>query len=61
MMEFVAEAYAAIKSLWVVWLILVFLGLVVWVYWPGHKKRLEAHRDIPFEDQPFRDQSERGC
>jgi cbb3-type cytochrome oxidase subunit 3 len=46
----VAEAYAFIKSLWLVWCVLLFAGIVAWVFWPGRKASLEAHGRIPLED-----------
>lgn len=45
-----AEAYAFLKSLWTVWLVLLFVGIVAWVYWPGQRKKMEAHARIPLED-----------
>jgi cytochrome c oxidase cbb3-type subunit 4 len=45
-----AEFYAAIKSLWVVWLMGVFLAIAVWAYWPRNKRRLQAHARIPLDD-----------
>ena len=49
-MPAVAEAYAFIKSFWLVWCVLLFAGIVAWVFWPGRKARLEAHGRIPLED-----------
>ena len=45
-----AEFYAAIKSLWVVWLMGIFLAIAVWAYWPRNRQRLEAHARIPLDD-----------
>ena len=28
------EFYATLKSLWVVWFMALFVGIVVWAYWP---------------------------
>lgn len=46
-MEALAEF---LRSFWVVWLMAIFLGIVVWVVWPGRKSKLEAHGRIPLED-----------
>lgn len=46
-----AEFYAFIQSLWLVWLFLLFLGIVAWVYWPSQKKRLESYGRIPLQDE----------
>ena len=45
-----AEFYADIKSLWVVWLMGAFLAIAVWAYWPRNKGRLQAHARIPLDD-----------
>ena len=49
-MSAVAETYAFIKSFWLVWCVLLFAGIVAWVFWPGRKADLEAHGRIPLED-----------
>ena len=38
------------RSLWVVWLMLLFLGIVAWAYWPKRKSKLQAHGQIPLRD-----------
>ncbi len=38
-----------LKSAWTVWFLLVFVGIVVSVYWPGRKREFEARGRIPFE------------
>ena len=48
-MEF-DEFYRLVRSLWVVWLLLVFVGIIVWVMWPRRKKELEEQAMIPFKD-----------
>ena len=51
-----AELYAVLKSLWVVWLMGIFLAIAVWAYWPSNKRRLQAHGRIPLDDDaPSRD------
>ena len=45
-----AEFYATLKSLWVVWLMGVFLAIAIWAYWPRNKQRFEAHARIPLDD-----------
>lgn len=53
------EFYDFMRSLWVVWLMILFVGIVVWVVWPSNKKRLEKHGEIPFKDDPDGQQPER--
>ncbi len=43
--------YRTVTSLWVVWLMAIFLGIVVWAFWPKNKERFEAHGRIPFEEE----------
>ena len=45
-----AEFYAWLKSLWVVWLIAIFVGIIVWAYWPKRKAEMDDHAKIPFRE-----------
>ena len=38
------------RSLWVLWLMLLFVVIVAWVYRPGNRKRFEKNAKIPLED-----------
>jgi cytochrome c oxidase cbb3-type subunit 4 len=38
------------RSLWVVWLSLLFLGIVVWALWPSNRRKMEEYGRIPFEE-----------
>jgi cytochrome c oxidase cbb3-type subunit IV len=42
--------YEALRSLWVVWLMALFIGIVAWVYWPRRKREMEDHGRIPLRD-----------
>ena len=46
------ELYAFVRSLWLVWLILMFLAIVAYVYWPSRKVRLESYGRMPLRDDP---------
>ncbi|MEQ8861029.1 MAG: cbb3-type cytochrome c oxidase subunit 3 [Pseudomonadales bacterium] len=37
-----------------------FLGLVVWVYWPGRRGRLESYGRMPMEDEAADEKDRRG-
>jgi cytochrome c oxidase cbb3-type subunit 4 len=39
-----------LRQLWVLWLMLLFLGIAVWAFRPKNKERLERHGRIPLED-----------
>lgn len=45
------EIYAFFRSLWLLWLMLIFIGIVAWVFWPGRKREMERHARIPFEGE----------
>ena len=47
-----ADLYAFVRSLWLVWLILLFLAIVAYVYWPSRKVRLESYGRMPLRDDP---------
>jgi cytochrome c oxidase cbb3-type subunit 4 len=42
-----------LRSLWVLWLMAIFVGIVAWVYWPSRrrKRRLQDHANIPLRDE----------
>ena len=42
--------YESLRSLWVVWLMVLFVGIVAWVYWPKRKREMEEHGRIPLKD-----------
>ena len=39
------------RSLWVLWLMAIFLGIVGWVMWPKNSRKIEEHGQIPFKDE----------
>jgi cytochrome c oxidase cbb3-type subunit 4 len=43
-----------VTSLWLVWLVLLFVGIVAWVYWPSRRRRkqMQDHAEIPFREAP---------
>ena len=49
------EIYDFAASLWVLWLMVIFIGVVVWAFWPGHKRRFQSYGDIPFKDDDRED------
>ncbi len=42
--------YALLSSLWVVWFVALFAGIVTWAYWPSKRQALEDNRFIPLRD-----------
>ncbi len=56
-MEWLQDLAIWLRQLWVLWLMLLFVGIVAWVYWPRRKDRLEEHGRIPLEDDEPSDQS----
>ena len=45
------ELSEAARSLWVVWLMVLFLGVLFWAFRPKNKKRFEEDAMIPFKDE----------
>ncbi|MEX2647674.1 MAG: cbb3-type cytochrome c oxidase subunit 3 [Alphaproteobacteria bacterium] len=46
------EAFiAALKSLWLLWLFALFVGIVAWAYAPKRRRRLQSHGSIPLRDE----------
>lgn len=46
------EFFAPIK---VLWFMALFIGIVVWAYWPRRRDKLEAHARIPLDDDTEQD------
>jgi len=44
------ELYSTLKSLWVVWFMAIFVGIVIWAYWPKRKAEMDDHAQIPLRD-----------
>jgi len=38
------------RSAWVVWLMGVFLGIVLWAFWPANKKRFDQDAMVVFDE-----------
>lgn len=43
--------YEFFRSFWVVWLGLIFLGIVAYALWPGNRKKFEEAAQIPLTDE----------
>jgi cytochrome c oxidase cbb3-type subunit 4 len=37
-------------SLWAVWMMMLFCGIVLWAYWPRNKAKIESYGRIPLSD-----------
>ena len=48
------EFIVFMKSLWVVWFMVLFVGIVIWAYGSKRKKKMEDHGRIPFRDEDER-------
>ncbi|MGF1626359.1 MAG: cbb3-type cytochrome c oxidase subunit 3 [Alphaproteobacteria bacterium] len=42
--------YEFFRSLWVVWLGLIFLAIIAWALWPGNRKKFDHAANIPLKD-----------
>ena len=38
------------RSIWVVWMMGLWLGIVLWAYWPKRKGKLDDYANIPLRD-----------
>ena len=45
------QIWEALRPLWLVWLIVLFAGVVFWAFRPRNKKRFEEDGKIPFKDE----------
>jgi cytochrome c oxidase cbb3-type subunit 4 len=42
--------YPLLRSLWAIWFMMLFVGIVVWALWPPRKRKLEELGRIPLRD-----------
>ena len=42
--------YEFVRSFWLIWLVLLFVGIVAWTYWPSRKRKLQEQAEIPLRD-----------
>ena len=45
-----ADIAGLLRGFWVVWLMLIFLGIAAWAFWPRNRKRFERDAEIPLRD-----------
>jgi cytochrome c oxidase cbb3-type subunit 4 len=50
------QIYHFANTLWPLWGLVLFLGIVAYAFWPSNKKTFEEHGKIPLED----DKDDRG-
>ena len=48
------DIYHVASQLWVVWLLLLFIGIVVWVYLPRNRKQMAEMANLPLRDDEER-------
>ncbi len=54
-METLVANYALLKTIWVVWFFILFVGMLWWVMRPAKRRHYEQFGDIPLrDDQPSR-------
>lgn len=46
------ELLPLLKQLWLVWFLVLFLGIVFWAFRPSARRRFEADAMIPLNDDP---------
>ncbi|MBX3454425.1 cbb3-type cytochrome c oxidase subunit 3 [Ferrovibrio sp.] len=44
------EAYPWLRSLWTLWFFLLFVGIIVWVMWPGRRSAWDKLGRIPLQE-----------
>lgn len=54
-----AEIAEFLRSIWGLWLMIIFLGIVAWAFWPKNKDRLNSYGAMPLRDDDHDDRQER--
>jgi len=42
--------FSFLQSVWVVWVVVLFSGIVVWAYWPKNKGTFNSHAQMALRD-----------
>lgn len=42
---------ATLHAWWTVWMVLVFIGIVIYAVWPGNRAKFKHASSIPFLDE----------
>lgn len=50
-MDFVQDIAGFLRGYWGLWLMLLFVGLVLWTLRPGSRKKYDDASQIPFRDE----------
>lgn len=45
------DIYLWAREAWVIWMMLLFIGIIAWAFLPRNKDRLERNGMIPFKDE----------
>ena len=45
------QIWETLRPLWLVWLMILFAGVVFWAYRPRNRKRFEEDGMIPFKEE----------
>jgi len=59
-METLHELSQFFRQFWGLWLMIFFLGIVAWTFWPKNKERLEDKARIPLEDDENEERKDGG-
>ena len=46
-----SELYVWARQAWVVWLLILFVGIVFWAFRPRNRDKFEGYGNIPFRDE----------
>jgi cytochrome c oxidase cbb3-type subunit 4 len=59
-METMTEISAFLRQFWGLWLMIFFLGIIVWAYWPKNKDRFAEDAMIPLRDDENEERKDGG-
>lgn len=50
-MEVIQDISTVATHFWGLWLMVFFVGVVIWVYWPSNRERFDRDAMVPFMDE----------
>ncbi len=48
-MDTLIQHYPVLKQIWIIWSVLLFIGIVAWALWPSRSKEMERLAKLPLE------------
>lgn len=56
-MQALQDLSVFLRQFWGPWLMIIFIGIIVWAYWPRNKGRFQNDAMIPLRDDEYEERA----